>query len=866
MIRRTLPNGLKVLVQESRVCSVVAVQVWVGVGSADERPEEAGLAHVHEHMLFKGTARRKVGAIAKEIEAAGGDINAWTSFDQTVYHVTMPSRELDVALDILADVVQHSSFDEEELARELEVVLEEVRRGRDQPSRVASEMLFGTAFETHPYARPVIGHEETIRAFDRPMILDFYRRWYQPQNMCLVVVGDVDPEEVFDHAARLFEAKLNDGPPPTRTRPQDPPQTEIRGRFAAQDINETHLALAWPSTRLSDDDTAALDVLTVLLGAGESSRLFRRVRWAAQLVNDCYAVSYTPQDRGLIVVAGQVHGDRVLDAYRALLTETLRLRYEEVDPSELEKARTIILAETVYQQETVQGVARKLGYFELVANGAEFEKTYFDRVRRVTAAEVQEVARRYLAPDAFTVSALTPLAQRDSVDLDRVKAVAKTVVDGLESEYARPPATAGALGVTDVRLHNGARLLVLQDPSVPLVSVRSASVGGLIAETEGTNGVSQLLSELIVRGTSKYPYEQIVQEVDAMAGGLSGISGRNSIGLRGDFLKESWPRGFELFASCLLEATIPAPELEKERQVQLEDIAARQDSLSTIAFDRLLQTLYAAHPYRMPAVGTETSVRSLTRDHLVEEYRRQLRPDRLTVCVVGDVDVGATIDMVQRRIGRASVHADATTVERPGRPEAFDGFRTAFTARDKAQAHLVLGFRGYALHDDRRFALDLLSSVLGGQSGRLFLELRDRRSLAYSVGAYGLEGLDAGYFAVYIGTAPDKVEQAESGIRAELEKAVSAPITDEELSRAKRYLIGAHEISLQRASARCGTMALNAAYDLGYDAHAHYGDRITAVSVADVQAVAQDIIRFDACVRSVVGPSSPQTADRTRRP
>lgn len=856
VLRTVLPNGLKVLVQENHASAVVAVQVWVAVGSADEAPDEAGLAHVHEHMLFKGTTRRSVGALAAEIEAAGGDINAWTSFDQTVYHVTIASRELEVAMDILADAVQHSAFDEHELARELEVVLEEVRRGKDQPARVASEMLLQTAFQRHPYAKPVIGFEDTIRAFTRPKILEFYRRWYQPRNMCLVVVGDVKADDVVEKASRMFEGALNQVGELQRRRPAEPRQTEIRGAFASQDIQETHLAIAWPATRLASEDTPVLDVLTVILGQGESSRLFRRVKWSAQLVNDCYALSYTPQDPGVLVVAGQVHGARVQEAFSALLTETLRLRYEEVEPAELEKARTIIQAETVYQRETVQGIARKLGYFELVAKGAEFEQRYLERIRSVTAADVRAAAEQYLSPSAFTVSALMPTAHEGALDLERVKASVARVVDELDATYRRPTVAAGPLGVTRVELDNGAKLLVLPDSTVPLVSVRSASVGGLLAESSANNGVTHLLAELLVRGTEKYSYAQIAEEVDSMAGGLTGIAGRNSLGLRGDFLTEAWPRGFELFASCLLESTLPADELEKDRQTQLEDIAARQDSLSTVAVDQLLEALYSAHPYRMPSVGTEASVRGLTREQLMQQYRCQLRPDALTLCIVGDVDVHRTIEMVRRRIGHARAHPDARSVERPARPVPLEGPQTIFTARDREQAHLVLGFRGYALDDDRHFALDLLSSVLGGQSGRLFLQLRDRQSLAYAVGAYGLEGLDAGYFAVYIGTAPDKLEEADFGIRTELERVLNAPVLEEELERAKRYMVGAHEISLQRASARCGTMALNEAYDLGYDAHARYAEQVGRVTVDEVLAVARDVIRFDACVRSVVAPEA----------
>src|SRR5262245_21716272 len=279
MFKATLKNGLKVIVEENHASRVVAAQVWVSVGSADETPVDAGLAHVHEHMLFKGTAKRKVGEIASDVEGAGGDINAWTSFDQTVYNVTIASRELDVALDILADAVQHSTFDAAELSKELEVVLEELRRGNDTPSRVASEMLFRTCYQVHPYFRPVIGYVDTVSAFTRDQILSFYKRWYHPDNMCLVVVGDVKADDVVKQAEALFELRPNDEAKAKQApRAAEPKQRSLRVVKKAQDIQETHLSFAWHGTPLRHADTAALDVLSILLGSGESSRLFRRIK------------------------------------------------------------------------------------------------------------------------------------------------------------------------------------------------------------------------------------------------------------------------------------------------------------------------------------------------------------------------------------------------------------------------------------------------------------------------------------------------------------------------------------------------------------------------------------------------------------
>ncbi len=851
MLRRTLSNGLQVIVQENHATKVVAVQIWVRVGSADEQPEEAGLAHVHEHMLFKGTARRAVGAIAAEIEGAGGDINAWTSYDQTVYHVTMASRDFDVALDVLADAVQHSSFDADELAKELEVVLEEVSRGKDTPSRVAFENLFSTAYTTHPYARPVIGTVESVKSFTRDGILAFYRRWYRPRNMCLVVSGDVSAEQVFARAEALFDAD-DGGELPPRPRTPEPEQESFRWVRASKEIQESHLAVAWPGTPLHHEDTPALDVLSVLLGTGESSRLWRALKRDHQLVNDCYASSYTPQDRGVMMAGATIHGESVEDAYRALLEEVFRLRHTAPSPAEIDKAKTILLADAVYSKETVQGVARKIGYFELVAGDPDYEEVYYAKMREVTPEDVRRVAHQYLRPQTTTVSVLLPEALADRLDRDTAERIALEADSTVSASADRPRFELGPEQVAEVRLTNGVTLLVREDRAVPLISVRAAARGGLQAETPATNGVTHLAGELLVRGTTRYGAEQLTDELDSMASGITGVSGRNSLGLRGDFLQEHWARGMELFASCLLEPVFPEEELERERKSQLEDIASRQDSLSAVAFDQMVSTLWKSHPYGMPVLGTEASVRGLGRAQVVEAFRRQLHPERTVISVVGAVDVADTIGRFERRVGSFAADPDARPFDAPAAEPAPEAPRALRSQRNREQAHLVIGFPGVDMYDERRWPLEVMNSILGGQGGRLFVELRDKQSLCYSVAALSQEGLAPGYFAVYIGTAQDKLAVAEAGIRAQLRLLTDEGVTEAEVERARRYLIGTHEVALQRASARAGAMALNHAYGLGYDAHAHYARHVSGVTAARIREVARDIVRWDRAVLSVV--------------
>lgn len=847
----TLANGLRVLVQPSHTAPVVAIQVWVKVGSKDEVGPEAGLAHVHEHMLFKGTARRKVGEIAAEIEGAGGDINAWTSYDHTVYHVTMASRDFPVGLDILSDAVQHSSFDPDELTKELEVVLEELRRGNDQPSRVVTENLFGTAFTQHPYKRPIIGTVESVKGFTREMILDFYRKWYRPENMCLVVVGDVDPADVLRRAERMFVRPTSGVTPPHGHAPE-PRQEGRRFVRVAQAVEETQLALAWHGTPFRHPDTAALDLLSIVLGSGDSSRLFRAVRREKELVNDVSAWSYTPEDAGLVAVSASIHGEGLEPAYRALLEETLRLRYAPVTQAELDKAKTIVLSEAVYSKETVQGIARKLGFYEVSAGGAEYEAQYFGDIRRATVEDLQRVAQVYLRPDAFTVSTVLPEALKDALADARLAAVADEVVAALDAEHVKVTVTPGDDRVVLTTLPNGARVIVQEDHTVPLVSIRAMAKGGLLGEDARTNGVSHLLAETITRGTKRFSAEHIAERTDATAGAVSGSAGRNSVGLRGDFLAEFLPEGLDLFLSCLLEPTFDAREVERERKTQLEDIAGRRDNLSTVAFDQLASTMWSTHPYRLPTVGTKASVEALGAQDVEAAYRRFFRPDALTISVVGAVSAGAILDRLASTVGAVEPGADAPRFVEPPREAAPSEARRVRSARPKEQAHVAIGFPGLDLFDDRRWSLEVLCSVLGGQGGRLFLELRDKLSLCYSVSAFSVEGLHPGYFAVYMGTAQEKLEQAEAGLRRELVKCVEAEISDEELRRAQRYLVGTHAVGLQRASARAGTMSLNALYGLGHDLDRRYPAMIEAVTPASVRRVAREVLRFDRVVRSVV--------------
>jgi len=846
-----LDNGLRVVVRESRGAPVVAIQVWVEVGSADERPEESGLAHVHEHMLFKGTKTRPVGAIASEIESAGGEINAWTSYDQTVYHVVLASSFFDAGLDILADAIQSSAFDAGELSRELEVILEEIKRSEDQPTSRASRALFGTAFSVHPYARAVIGTSEIVSGFTRESVLAFFAAHYRTERMTVVCVGDVDADVAIDKVARAF-AKCPREARPLAERAVEPEQTTPRVKGLVDDVTESHLAIGWKCPPLSHPDTAAVDVLAVILGQGGSSRLVEQLRERRALVNEIYAYGYTPRDAGLFVVGASLSHEKIDDATRAIGEEIARVVDEGVTHDEVQKARTILSSDAVYQRETAEGLARRLGYWVTMTGDAGFEDRYQERIRAVSVDDVRRVARELLTKERATLVALVPKAEAARVEDAALLALVERALPARRAP--RPTAKPSAPARTLVTLPSGARLVVERDATNPIVAMRAAWMGGGRAEDATTTGATHLVAEMLTRGSSSMSATDVARAVDSIAGQLDGYAGRNSLGLRATFLREHLDRGLALFVDAMRAPAFAPDEVERTIALTVEEIRSRRDNAAAVAFELFGRALWLKHPYRRELLGSEESLARMSPSTLRGFFERHVDPTEAVLSVVGDVDPDAIAARFAEATRAQPFRAAPSSTWEPAPEAPLDADRVVRAVRDRAQAHVVVGVRGLSIHDPRRHALEVLCATLSGQGGRLFLELRDKQSLCYSVSAFSVEGIEPGSVSVYMGTSPDKVERARAGIDDVLARVVDEGITDAELARAQRYLVGTHDIGLQRLGARATTSSLNTLYGLGHDAHMRYDERIRAVTRDDVLALVRALFVEQKRVLAIVGP------------
>jgi zinc protease len=867
-----LDNGLTLHIAPGHPAPVAAVQAWLGAGSADEAAGEAGVAHVVEHMLFKGSAGYGLGELVSAIERGGGEINAWTAFDHTVYHAVLDADHVDAAIHALGDALIEPRVDPDELAREREVILEEIRQGSDDPARGVAQSLFATAFVAHPYRRPVIGTAGSVQRIGERELLGFFRRHYVADNLTLVVAGDVDPERVQRAVDRRFRAMPSGRP--ARRPPAEPPQTAPRAACSHRELGEAYVAIGFHVPAVRHPDLAALDVAAIVLGQGESARLPRMLRDDEQLVTSAHANLHALRDPGLLVLSATARPGDAPKSVTALVDHSARL-VDDLTTGELDKARIAVETALVRQLETAQGRARSLGWHATVAGDPQFGHVYLDRIRAVRRHDVARVMQRYLQPANASVAAILPTPPRARPSAAWARQAEARVTRALSAAPAPAPPVERR-----VVLASGLTLLVRRDPSVPIVAMRAVWRGGQRSEDAQHAGASALLARMLTRGCGARDAGAVAYQIDRLGGALSGIAGRNSFGVAAEWLAGSWRPGLELLTDCILDPALPGAELLRERRLLIDDQRVQAASPSHAVFRLFSETLYGTHPYARDPLGSPDALAALSRDALAAFYRERYPVSGLTLAIAGDIELDEVISAVAQRFGSvvpaspapaapATAPAPAPAAVGVERSEAGGGeAREVYRYLDRAQSHLVIGFPGATVDAADRFALEVLIAILGGQSGRLFAELRDRRALAYRVSAHSVEGVDPGFVAIYLSCAPGKLGAAVAGVREQLAQLRADGVTAAEVERAQSYLIGSHRIAMQRRAAVVSAMAYHEAYGLGWQAWTRYDAAIRAVTPAAVAQAVATYLRDDRAITATVRPpvATPGATRRSRLP
>ncbi len=826
-----LDNGLTIIVREDHSAPVVSAQAWCKAGSINEGTWiGAGLSHVLEHMLFKGTTTRPGSRIDQEIQDAGGYMNAYTSFDRTVYWINVPNTGGTIAIDILCDIMQNASLPAEDLAKELDVIRREMDMNQDDPGRRASRRLFETAYTRSPYRYTVIGYRDVFDRLQPEDIKTYYREKYAPNNTFFVVVGDIKADEVIAQIKTAYAQNKAKPLPPT-VLPEEPTQAAPREIIEEAAIELAHFHYSWHIPDIRHPDVPVLDVLATLLGNGRSSRLFQNVRERKALVTSADAWTYNPGNRGLFGMSGTSEAEKFHEARAALLEELEQLKQEPVPAEELSKVIKQFIAGTLSSRKTMQGQAQDLGGSWIAADDLNFSERYLNAVKRVTAADIQRVAREYLKPENRTLYALLPEGTISQVVSD----VEETIVGSIQK----------------FDLPNGLRLLVKEDHRLPFVEYRAVFKGGVIVEDLKTNGITQLAAKMLLKGTQKRSASQIVTEIESLGGSIDTFGGNNSFGLTSELLSSDFEIGLVLIGDVLLNPTFPADALEREKEIQLAHIRAQRDHMLQSGGRAMRRALFGETAYGLDGLGTEESVSAIGKNEVADFYSRLASPNNCVLTIFGDVKVEQVKAAVERLFGNWKKRELLPT---PVFTFNLKEPKRVMETRDKKQAVVLVGFPGLDLFHPDRYALELLQESCSDLGSRLFLRVREKMGLAYYVGAQHFMGLQPGYFAFYCGTAPEKVDLVEQEFFNEVELLRNEGLTEEELRRSKAKISGQKKIARQDLGTHATGAALDELYGLGFD----FGDRedqhFEAVTLEQIKAAAQKYLRSDLFVTAVVRP------------
>lgn len=831
-----LSNGMDVILREDHSAPVVALQIWVRAGSVYEGENlGAGISHFLEHLAFKGPKGEDKGRIPRRVQELGGEINAYTTRDHTVFHIKIPARQWRPALKLLRSLVLEMDFQKEETASEKEVILKEINMGEDDPGRRLNKLLWETAFQNHPCRYPVIGYRELFQRLTRDEVIAYNKRRYLPNNMFLVAVGDFEEEELLASARKLFEPFPRGYYPETVLLPE-PRQLGPRRGEAEMDVALAHLAVAFHIPSLRSPDLFALDVLALLAGRGRSSRLYRTLREEKKLVNSIGAYSYTPAFPGLFVVNAETEPERLPAVEESILSILKDYQVEEISSSDLSKARRQVISDYLHSLVTMEGQAGNLGSNQFTADDPNFSSIYLKGISAVEPEDIRRVARRYLIRENMTAVSILP---------------ARPAATPLPVPEEEEPV------ISKHTLSNGLTVLLRPDHSLPLVSVRMLFKGGVLAEKKENNGVFNLMSRLLLKGTSSRSAGEIVRGIEEEGGSIGTYSARNSFGCSLEVLSPDLDPALDILSDILTGSTFPPEEMEKERKIILDEIAAEQDSPRGLAGKLLREMLFRKNPYRFSPRGTKESVTKLSRSELEKVYHGYLTAANGVLAVYGDIEPASLLPLLEKKLGGMSRGEQLHLAGLFPPPERTTGEKIE-TKQKIDQAVVLLGFHGTTVKDADRYPLALLSSISSGLSSPLFAGVRIEKGMAYYVGAYQILGLDPGAFIFYAGTVPGKTEPVLEEIWKEVARLREGRVTEEELRRNKNRLIGEDEFGRQGQDSLAFRTGLDELYGLGYRNYRDYRDKIEAITISDLKRAANRYLRPDDYSVVIVRPERKQ--------
>ena len=841
-----LSNGTEVLLANSNNQRVVSLQVWVKSGSMDEGADESGMAHFVEHMLFKGTKNTKVGEFGRLIESCGGSIGAYTDYDRTVLHLTIMDAYLDLGLELLFDATYNSALHVTEIELEKPVVCEEINTYADDPTSVVREETIRLAFQDK--VLPILGRNaETVRAYNEESLRAFYRRHYVPANMAIVAAGAFAFEEILAKINASF-GKVAYQPAPVHTQAKLPFTSGLQSKIFRGDYQVPRLQIALPAPTKEEIDAVSFEVSAHLLGAGECSRLHRSLRDEQSLVS-ALSVSYASVPAwGMLEITLLTSVEKLLPTLSALRANLhAYLTQEQATADEIKRAEINACADLAQQTDTVEGIAENFGNGLLTAQKYLHSDYCLALLAATTPDLVQQTMQRCLTLEqAVIVCALPQEAQLEEKQLlaayQQTKQVDRRPSLQTRSRSPKPENTCALL-----HLDNGIDFIYQRRPTSQLCDMMVVTRGGLLAEQETNNGLFNAIACMLGQANGIYSHQRLQLEIENRGALLGGFSGKDSLGMQLQCLRSDIAFFCKLLAACLLEPVFPNKQWQVvEREIN-DLIRLQAESPAYVCMQHWQEKIFPQHPYRFPLTGA--LLQGVTAEQLLVSYQQHAKQTRWVISA--SADLPAEEMFIHVNTSFSALQSAKTETPLP-KQRKLRKSATCFFPMEREQCHIINGFRGLTWHDRDRAVLDVVTSILDGLGGRLFLQLRDKQGLVYSVSPLLYYGLAGGAFGAHIACAPNKAEQVCAAMCAELQWQKEA--SEEEITRAKRYIIGNYYLEMESGEKQVMHRGMMHLLGVGYDED--YLNKVSVVQKRDVDRVIAEHLLQRPSVTVIVGSST----------
>lgn len=828
-----LDNGQTVVVQEVKNNPIVTIDTWIKTGSIDEEDSNNGVAHFLEHLFFKGTKTHEPGEFDKILETKGAITNAATSKDFTHYYITIPSKDFDLAMDLHGDMILHPLIPRKEMEKERKVVLEEISKDLNSPTKIMQDNLNSMLYTTHPYKRKVIGRSDVIETITRDQVLSFYNKNYSPSNMVTVIIGDVDANHAIEKTKEAFNAEYKKQTKTIYTK--EAPLTKQQKKVEYLDTESGYMVIGFRGTPIDDKDSYALDVLATILGDGRSSVLNQVLKEKKRIAFSVDAGNSTFRDDGIFYISANYEPSKCKIVQDTIFNEIEKIQKNGVTDDQLKLAKNIIERSTYYSRESITNIATEIGYTMALTNDIKFYDTYLDNIKNVSKEDVKKVAEKYLGINRSAVSIVLPKSAKE-VPVASLTQQAPATAE-LVSENAQ---------TQKYKLSDGATMLYTPNNVNDIIAISIYAKGGQLAEQKA--GTANLTATAMMRGTKNYTSLELSQVLEDNGIKIQPSASADAFVINVLTTKDEYDKTLELLNEVVNNATFEDYEIDKVKTEKLNTIKRNKDVPLQRAIEEYRDLIYQNSPYSISSKILEKNIPNITKEDIINYYNSIFAPNNLVISINGNIDKDKTIQDLNnifkpkenaKNFDFAQYNSKIPTVTTPR--------QTIKKVPTTETAWILLGWQTNGVLNEKDYAtLQVIDSLLGsGMSSRLFKDLREQEGLAYQLGSGYSPNVLRGSFLLYIGTNPQTLDKAKSGLFAEITRLKTEYVGDKELQDAKEKLLGNYVIGLETNLDKASNIGWYEASTRGYEFKDKYEKLINSVTDSDIIEIANKYFTDD---------------------